>query len=84
MHQGSHSLSPRHQGADTPISTVLRAVTGDCDLVYSGCRCGLPYYSLYTTKKSHSHGGFLRRCRVTSSLAAQSHGHRQFLEGYRL
>ena len=29
------------------ISTVLRAVTGDCDPVYGGCRCGLPYYSIY-------------------------------------
>ena len=55
------------QGVVTPISTVLRAATGDCDPVYGGCRCGLPYYSVYY-QKSRSHGGFLRR----------SQGHRQF------
>ena len=48
----------------TPISAVLRAATGDCDPVYGGCRCVTPY----TTKKSRSHSGFLRR----------SQGHRQF------
>ena len=50
----------------TPISTVLRAATGNCDPVYSGCRCGLPYYSVYY--KSHAVTVDLRR----------SQGHRQF------
>ena len=41
----------------------------------------------YTTKKSHSHGGFLQRSqghRVTGSFAARSHGHWQSLDGHRL
>lgn len=31
------------QGVVTLISTALRAMTGDYDPVYGGCRCGLPY-----------------------------------------
>ena len=42
------------QGVVTPISTVLRAATGDCDPVYGGCRCGLPYYSVKVTQSRWS------------------------------
>ena len=55
----------------TPISAVLRAATGDCDPVYGGCRCGLPYYNytiLRILPKSHESRWILR----------QSQGHRQF------
>ena len=48
----------------TPISTVLRAATGDCDPVYGRCRCGVPYYQ----KVTQSRRIFLRR----------SQDHRQF------
>ena len=60
-----------------PISAVLRAATGDCDPDVGVAYRITPYtadvgvaYRItpYTTKKSHSHGGFLRR----------SQGHRQF------
>ena len=42
------------QGVVTPISAVLRAATGDCDPVYGGCRCGLPYYYVYYQKVTQS------------------------------
>ena len=55
------------QGVVTPISTVLRAATGNCDPVYGGCRCGLPYYSIYYQKVTQSRWIF-----------ATVTGHRQF------
>ena len=43
----------------TPIRTVLRAATGDCDPY--AANVGVAYcITPYTTKKSRSHGGFLR------------------------
>ena len=54
----------------TPIST---AATDDCDPVYGGCRCGLPYYSIYYQKVTQSRWIFCDGHRITGSLAAQSH-----------
>ena len=55
------------QGVVTPISIVLRAATGIVTLYTADV--GVAYrITPYTTKKSRSHGGFLRR----------SQGHRQF------
>ena len=52
------------QGVVTPISTISRAATGDCDP-----DVGVAYrITPFTTKKSRTHGGFLRR----------SQGYRQF------
>jgi len=48
----------------TPIGTVLRAVTGDCDPIYGRCRCGLPY----CLQKVTSHGRLLPQSLVTGSL----------------
>ncbi len=54
-------------GLVTPISIVLRAATGIVTPYTADV--GVAYrITPYTTKKSHSHGGFLRR----------SQGHRQF------
>jgi len=36
------------------ISVVLRAATGDCDPVYGGCRCGLPYFLVSHKKVAQS------------------------------
>ena len=56
-YHGNHCNNPgnkQDQGVVTPISAVLRAVTGDCDPIYGGCRCGLPYYSVYYQKITQS------------------------------
>ena len=59
--------SVNKQGVVTPICTILRAATGDCDPVYGRCRCGLPYYFVYYQKVTQSRW-ILRR----------SQGHQQF------
>jgi len=39
FHISQHKAFCIHtQGVVTPISTVLRAVTGDCNPIYGGCR----------------------------------------------
>ena len=59
-----------------PISTVLRAATGDCDPVYGGCSCGMDvayYITPHTTRVMQSQWHFAT---VTGSpacsLAARS------------
>lgn len=42
--------SSREQGVVTPIGTMLRATTGDCDPICSGCRCGIPYFPVFYNK----------------------------------
>ena len=45
IHISQHKAICIHtQGVVTPISTVLRAVTGDCNPIYGGCRCGLSIF----------------------------------------
>ena len=62
--------------------TVLRAATGDSDLVYGGCRCGLPYYSVYMYyQKVTVTVDFFAP--VTGPPAVQQRSHRQFLDGHR-
>ena len=56
-------------GVVTPIRTICRAATGDCDPIYGGCM-GVAYcITPYTTKTSHSHSGFCDGHRVAGSLA---------------
>ena len=47
------------------MSVVLRAATGDCDPVYGGCRCGLPYFLVFYKKVTQSQRIFAT---VTGSL----------------
>ena len=63
------SVTAVYKGWSRPISTVLRAATGDCDPVYGGCRCGLLYYSI---KSQAVTVDFCNGHRVTGSLAARS------------
>ena len=70
-HPPGHSIASRGrvglQGVVTPISIVLRAATGIVTPYTADV--GVAYRNTpYTTEKSRSHGGFLRR----------SQGHRQF------
>ena len=58
MNIGSDGLVLLGQGMVTPISTVLRAVTGDCD-PYTADADVAYCITPYTTKKSCSHGRFL-------------------------
>ena len=66
-----------------PISTVLRAATGNCDPytvdvgVLTVLLCILPKSHAVTVNFCDGH-------RVTGSLDARSRGHRQFLDGHRL
>ena len=65
--RGSLPTSRTGQGVVTPISIVLRAATGIVTPYTADV--GVAYRNTpYTTEKSRSHGGFLRR----------SQGHRQF------
>ena len=67
----------------TPISIVLRAATGIVTPYTADV--GVAYRNTpYTTEKSHSHVDFCDSHRVTGSLAVQSRGHRQFLDGHKL
>ena len=54
----------------TPIRTILRAATGDCDPY--AANVGVAYcITPYTTEKSCSHGGFLRRSQGHQQLSSE-------------
>ena len=80
-----HVSLTTQQGMVTPISTVLRALTGDCHPIYDRCKCGLPHglpllSVVYKKKVTRSQWIFSV---VTGSPAVLwSHSHRQFLDGH--
>ena len=62
----------------TPISTILTAVTRDCDPVYGRCRCGLMYFPKFYKKCHTVLVEFCHSSWVTGSLAVWSRSHRQY------